>query len=110
MSCCYTFIQQRRFCSSISPCAFNKTAYKSDQQEEYGVTNWKNVKAAVLWGTTIYVQAPNSHELFQKILPITGPKCEPGASLIENNSHTYLTTMFTDNNARSQKTRRFRLL
>ena len=63
MSCCYTFIQQRRLCSSIPQCAFNKTAYKSDQQEEYGVTDWKNVKAAVLWGTAIYVQAPKKSRI-----------------------------------------------
>ena len=99
MSCCYTFIQQRRFCSSISPWAFNKTAYRADQKEEYGVKNCKNVKAA-----------PKSLELFQKILPVTGLKCEPGASLIESNSHTNLTTMFTDNNITAQKSRRFNVL
>jgi hypothetical protein len=44
----YTFIQQGSVCSSKSPYAFSMAAYRAEQQEDYGVTNWKNVKAAVL--------------------------------------------------------------
>jgi hypothetical protein len=47
MNYCYKFIQRKRFCSSTPHCAFNNAAFRAEQQEEYGVTNWKNVKAAV---------------------------------------------------------------
>jgi len=38
------------------------------------------------------------HELFQKILSVTGPKCEQGISPVEGGSNTNLTTTFSDNN------------
>ena len=44
----YIFIQQRMLCNSTSLCAFSMAAYRPDQKQEYGVRNWKIVKAAVL--------------------------------------------------------------
>jgi hypothetical protein len=38
----------KRICSSISPFAFSMAAYRAEREEEYGVTNWKIVNAAVL--------------------------------------------------------------
>ena len=35
-------------CNSTSLCAFSMAAYRPDQKQEYGVRNWKTVKAAVL--------------------------------------------------------------
>jgi hypothetical protein len=76
--------------------------YTADRHEEYGVTNWKIVEAAVLSGTTICLHAPKKfHEIFQKILPVTGPKCEPGPSLVESISHVKLTTMFNGSSIRA---------
>jgi len=48
MYCCYEITQRRILCSLTTPCAFSMAAYTAEQQEEYGVTNWKNVKAADL--------------------------------------------------------------
>ena len=110
MYCCYKFIQRKRLCSSTSPCAFSMAAYRADQQEEYEVTNCKNVKAATFKVQQFVYRSRKSHELFQKILTLTDPKCEPGASLIESSSHTNLTTNFSDNSTRAKKSRRFRLL
>jgi len=55
---CFTFIQRKAFCSSNSLSAFSVAAYRADQHERYGVTIWKNVKAAFLQGTTLCLQVP----------------------------------------------------
>jgi hypothetical protein len=48
-------------------------AYRADQQQEYGVTNWKNVKAAVLQFTTICPQGPEKvTKYFRKYYPVPG--------------------------------------
>ena len=48
MYCGYKFLKQQSLCSSTSQCAFSIAAYRADQHEEYGVTNWKTVKAPFL--------------------------------------------------------------
>jgi len=55
-------------------------------------------------------KARKLQEVFQKILPLTGPICENGASLIESSHHTNLITMFSCNSIKEYKSRSFRLL
>jgi hypothetical protein len=49
-------------------------AYRADRQEKYGVTNWKNVKAAVFKVQQFVTGPDKSQEIFQKILPVSIPK------------------------------------